>query len=137
MQVHVKAFGELSPAELYAILRLRVSVFMLEQNCLYPDLDGLDPQALHVWLSEDGELAAYLRVLPRGVRTEDVMIGRVIAVKRGCGLDAQVMREGIRAARERFRAGRIWKRRSMPRAFTRSWAFAASRSPSTRTASPM
>ena len=107
MQVHVKAFGELSPAELYAILRLRVSVFMLEQNCLYPDLDGLDPQALHVWLEEDGELAAYLRVLDRGVRTEDVMIGRVIAVKRGCGLGARVMREGILTARERFGAGRI------------------------------
>ena len=107
MQVYVKAFEELSPAELYAILRLRVEVFMLEQKCLYPDLDGLDRQALHVWLSEDGELAAYLRVLPRGVRSEDVMIGRVIAVRRGCGLGAQVMREGIRAARERLGADRI------------------------------
>ena len=108
MQVYVKAFEELSPAELYAILRLRVEVFMLEQKCLYPDLDGLDRQALHVWLSEDGELAAYLRVLPRGVRSEDVMIGRVIAVRRGCGLGARVMREGIRAARERFGADRIY-----------------------------
>ena len=80
---------------------------MLEQKCLYPDLDGLDRQALHVWLSEDGELAAYLRLLPRGVRSEDVMIGRVIAVRRGCGLGAQVMREGIRAARERLGAERI------------------------------
>ena len=107
MQVYVKAFEELSPAELYAILRLRVEVFMLEQKCLYPDLDGLDRQALHVWLSEDGELAAYLRVLPRGVRSEDVMIGRVIAVRRGCGLGAQVMREGIRAAQEKLGADRI------------------------------
>ena len=107
MQVYVKAFEELSPAELYAILRLRVEAFMLEQKCLYPDLDGLDRQALHVWLSEDGELAAYLRLLPRGVRSEDVMIGRVIAVRRGCGLGAQVMREGIRAARERLGADRI------------------------------
>ena len=111
MQVHVKAFGELSPAELYAILRLRVSVFMLEQNCLYPDLDGLDPQALHVWLEEDGELAAYLRVLDRGVRTEDVMIGRVIAVKRGCGLGARVMRDGI------------VKRKRMPCRFGRALCF--------------
>ena len=107
MQVYVKAFEELSPAELYAILRLRVEVFMLEQKCLYPDLDGLDRQALHVWLSEDGELAAYLRLLPRGVRSENVMIGRVIAVRRGCGLGARVMREGIRAAREKLGAGRI------------------------------
>ena len=107
MQVYVKAFEELSPAELYAILRLRVEVFMLEQKCLYPDLDGLDRQALHVWLSEDWELAAYLRLLPRGVRSENVMIGRVIAVRRGCGLGARVMREGIRAAREKLGAGRI------------------------------
>ena len=108
MEQHVKRFDELSPAELYALLRLRVEVFMLEQRCLYPELDGLDAAALHVWLSDGAGIAACLRVLDRGVRCEYVTIGRVIAVRRRRGLGTQVMREGIRAAREHFGNGPIY-----------------------------
>ena len=108
MELHVKRFDELSAAELYAILRLRMEVFMLEQRCLYPELDGLDRDALHVWLSDDGGVAAYLRILDRGVRGDHVMIGRVIAARRRLGLGTQVMREGIRAARELFGADTIY-----------------------------
>ena len=108
MKVRIKRFDELSPAELYAILKLRFDVFILEQRCFYPELDGNDPDALHVWL-EDGEgIAAYVRILDRGVRSEHVTITRVIAARRGCGLGTRVMREGIRAARERFHAGPIY-----------------------------
>ena len=108
MELHVKRFDELSAAELYAILRLRMEVFMLEQRCLYPELDGLDRDALHVWLSDDGGVAAYLRILDRGVRGDHVTIGRVIAARRRLGLGTQVMREGIRAARELFGADTIY-----------------------------
>ena len=108
MELHIKRFDELSPAELYAILKLRFDVFILEQRCFYPELDDCDQGALHVWL-EDGEgIAAYLRVMDRGVRSEHVTIGRVIAARRGCGLGARVMKEGIRAARERFGADAIY-----------------------------
>ena len=108
MKVQVRRFDELSTTELYAILKLRFDIFILEQRCLYPELDDCDQKALHVWL-EDGEgIAAYLRVMDRGVRSEYVMIGRVIAARRGCGLGARVMREGIRAAREHFGAEKIY-----------------------------
>ena len=108
MELHVKRFDELGPAELYAILKLRVDVFMLEQRCLYEELDGCDRDALHVWLSDEDGIAAYLRVLDRGVRSGYVTIGRVIAARRRRGLGTRVMREGIRAARERFGAGPIY-----------------------------
>lgn len=108
MELHVKRFDELSAAELYAILKLRVEVFMLEQRCLYPELDGLDRDALHVWLSDADGVAAYLRILDRGVRSDFVTIGRVIAARRRCGLGTAVMREGIRAARERFGGGPVY-----------------------------
>ena len=108
MELHVKRFDELSAAELYAILKLRMEVFMLEQRCLYPELDGLDRDALHVWLSDADSVAAYLRILDRGVLGDHVTIGRVIAVRRRRGLGTAVMREGIRAARERFGGGPVY-----------------------------
>ncbi len=108
MKLHVRRFEELSSAELYAILKLRMEVFMLEQRCLYPELDGLDADALHVWLSDEDGIAAYLRILDRGVRSSFVTIGRVIAVRRHSGLGTRVMREGIRAAQEHFGSGAIY-----------------------------
>ena len=108
MELRIKRFDELSPAELYAILKLRFDVFILEQRCFYNELDGCDRDALHVWI-EDGEgIAAYLRVMERGVRSEYVTIGRVIAVRRREGLGTRVMKEGIRAAREYFGADKIY-----------------------------
>ena len=64
----VKHFSELTTEELYAILRLRVSVFVVEQNCPYMELDNLDQDAVHVWLQDENGLEAYLRVLDRGSR---------------------------------------------------------------------
>ena len=81
-------FAELDPAELYEILRLRVDVFVVEQDCPYPELDGRDtePDTVHLWYQRDGRVAAYLRVLaePDGL----ARIGRVCtaADERGAGL---------------------------------------------------
>ena len=79
MKLFVKTYRELTRDELYAILELRVSVFVVEQNCAYQELDGCDPEALHVWLEDEEGIAAYLRILDRGVKSEYVTIGRVIA----------------------------------------------------------
>ena len=108
MTLQIKRFHELTTEELYAILRLRVSVFVVEQNCPYMELDDLDREALHVWLEDEDGIEAYLRILNRGVESEHVAIGRVIAVKRRCGLGTQILAEGIRAAREGFGADRIY-----------------------------
>jgi ElaA protein len=89
-------FAELTPFELYGLCRLRVDVFVVEQECPYPELDGRDaePTTVHVWLEEDGAVLATIRVLDDG---ETRAIGRVAtaASARGRGLAARLMEEGI------------------------------------------
>ncbi len=108
MKLQTKHFKDLTTEELYALLRLRVSVFVVEQNCPYMELDNLDQEALHVWLEDEDGIAAYLRVLDRGAESEYVSIGRVISVKRRCGLGTRVLTEGIKTAMEIFDADKIY-----------------------------
>ena len=103
-----KKFCELTTDELYRILRLRVSVFVVEQDCAYMELDDLDQDAIHVWLEDESGIEAYLRVMDKGVENECASIGRVIAVKRHCGLGSQILSEGIRAAKDYFHADSIY-----------------------------
>ena len=90
-------FAELTPAELYGLLRLRVDVFVVEQACPYPELDGRDtePGTVHLWYADEaGTALATIRVLENG---EDRAIGRVAtaATARGRGLSAALIRRGI------------------------------------------
>lgn len=97
MDTVFKHFDDLSLAELYAILKLRSEVFVVEQNCVYQDLDGKDLTAHHLYLSDGGRMLAYLRVLAPGVSFPEASLGRVITAERGKGYGALIMREGIRA----------------------------------------
>ena len=108
MECFVKRFHELTVDELYDLLKLRTDVFVVEQKCPYPELDGLDRGAVHVWLSDEGGVAACLRVMDRGAESQYVSIGRVVAARRRQGLGTRVLREGIRAAREYFGAEHIY-----------------------------
>lgn len=108
MKVWVKRYSELTKDELYALARLRIAVFVVEQNCPYMELDDLDQDAIHVWMEDEDGIEAYLRVMDRGVKSEHVSIGRVIAVKRRRGIGTQVLSEGIRAAKEYFAADQIY-----------------------------
>lgn len=108
METVIKRFAELTTDELYDILRLRAEVFVVEQNCVYQDLDGRDQAAVHVWVRGETGILAYLRVMDRGVTQEYTAIGRVIAVRRRQGLGTRALREGIRVAREHFGADRIY-----------------------------
>ena len=74
----LKAFAELNPFELYQILRLRSEVFVVEQNCIFLDADDLDAQSLHLQGRSDGELIAYVRILPPGLCYAEPSIGRVV-----------------------------------------------------------
>jgi len=90
-------FAELTPAELYGLLRLRVDGFVVEQNCPYPELDGRDaePGTVHLWFADDeGAVLATIRVLENGA---DRAIGRVATAvsARGRGLSAELIRRGI------------------------------------------
>lgn len=103
MNLYIKHFNELTTMELYKILRARAEIFVVEQDCPYQDLDNKDLNAWHVWFEDEDGVAAYCRVLDKGVSYEgEGSIGRVITVKRGTGLGYKVMMEGIRVAEEKF-----------------------------------
>ena len=104
MQLLVKHFTELTTKELYAILRARQDVFVVEQNCPFPEIDGKDLDAYHLWFEENGEILAYARVLDRGVSFETPAVGRVISIRRRDGLGSRILSEGIRIAREKYSA---------------------------------
>ena len=107
MELHVKMYEELTADELYEILKLRASVFVVDQNCAYLDVDGRDKKACHVFYTDEKGIKSYLRVLDKGVFFNEVCIGRVISVKRRCGYGTMVLKEGIKAAKEKFGAEKV------------------------------
>lgn len=74
----IKRFNELSTAELYQILQLRSEVFVVEQNCVYQDIDGKDQKAIHVIGEFEGQTVAYCRIFDKGDYFDQASIGRVI-----------------------------------------------------------
>lgn len=107
MELFIRKFSDLTVTELYEIYQLREAVFIVEQQCVYQDVDEYDPLAVHVFLKEDGEIQAYLRVLPRNTKLDGVSLGRIIAKKRLSGLGRRIVAEGIKVAREYFGADTI------------------------------
>ena len=107
METIVKKFEELTVEELYEILRLRAEVFVVEQNCAYQDLDEIDKKAYHVYLKGEDEILAYLRVIDKGDRLDEVSLGRVISLKRRMGYGTAVMKAGVAVAKEKFGAKKI------------------------------
>ena len=109
-------FESIPREDLYEVLRQRQAVFVLEQQCLYPDLDGFDQAAHHLmaWHTVDGkrELAAYLRCIAPGIKYPEMSLGRVLTAPaaRGTGIGRQLLEQGIRHAEalhpgHRFRIG--------------------------------
>lgn len=102
--LHKKSFHELTIDELYELLRVRSEVFVVEQNCVYQDLDGDDQQAIHLWLTVDNKTVAMARVCPAGTHMQNISIGRVITTDRGKGYGKQIMLHAIDVAKEHFNA---------------------------------
>lgn len=96
-------FHDLTVDQLYAILRARSAVFVVEQNCPYLDMDDADQSALHLiaW-AEDQKVAAYLRIVPPGVKYAEASLGRVITsdFARGTGIGKSLLNRGIAACKE-------------------------------------
>jgi ElaA protein len=93
-----QAFNELSIHELYSYLQLRVDVFVVEQNCPFPEIDGYDQESFHLAYMVENEPLAYARILPSGVKYHRISIGRVIVKKehRGKGLANELMDECLK-----------------------------------------
>ncbi|MCF6137708.1 GNAT family N-acetyltransferase [Pseudalkalibacillus berkeleyi] len=92
-----KTFQELTKGELYTILQKRVEIFVVEQECPYPEVDGRDEECLHIWSEINGEMAAYCRIVPPLEGDDDYSIGRVLIAKphRGRGIAREMMNVAI------------------------------------------
>lgn len=93
MKFETKSFPQLTVSELYDILQLRSEIFVVEQNCVYNDLDGLDKDAVHLFCKKEGSIIAYARLLKPGTRFADYSIGRVVVKEseRRTGLGIELM----------------------------------------------
>ncbi|MDX1572729.1 MAG: GNAT family N-acetyltransferase [Methylophaga sp.] len=94
----------LTALELYEIIKVRESVFVVEQNCPYQETDELDPHAWHLSVIVNGEMAAYARVVDPGIKNNQPSIGRVLTLKkfRGQQIGRQLMIEAIKFAGQKY-----------------------------------
>ncbi|MGJ7911507.1 GNAT family N-acetyltransferase [Neobacillus sp. LXY-1] len=97
MSWNLKKFNELTNIELYNLLKERTLVFVVEQNCPYLEVDGKDPFSYHLFKEDNGEIIAYLRIVPAGVSYREISIGRVFVKKeyRGQGIAEELLRKGL------------------------------------------
>ena len=101
----LKEFTELTVLELHDIFKLRTDIFVVEQNCPYPEVDGKDLRSLHLMYEENGELIAYARLLPPGVSYDDeASIGRVVVATshRKTGLGYALLEQAVKASFEKY-----------------------------------
>ena len=98
MKWHYKKFDELTTEELYEILRLRVLVFVIEQNCPYDECDKKDYNTIHLFATDNNTITAYARILPSGISFKESSIGRVVVNSkyRGKGLAKDVMNRAVK-----------------------------------------
>ena len=104
LSIVVKSFEELSKLELYKILRLRAEVFIVEQNCVYQDIDNKDQKALHVMLLKDETIIGYTRIFGPGDYFNEASIGRVVISEkeRHNNYGSDLMKASINIVRNRL-----------------------------------
>ena len=92
-----KPFNQLTPQEIYAVLRLRNEVFVVEQNCVFQDADNKDQHCYHLLLYRQAELVAYARLVPSGVTFTEISIGRIVTspAVRGTGVGKVLMEHAL------------------------------------------
>ena len=108
MNLVTKYFHELTTTELYELLKSRAEIFVVEQNCIYQDLDDKDYHSLHIFYEENGKIVAYLRAFEKDTTTRTVQIGRVLTLNHGIGLGGQLLKEGITQIREKLNPSTIY-----------------------------
>lgn len=108
MEIVLKTFKDLNTTELYNLLQLRAEVFVVEQDCVYQDLDGKDKKSWHVLGFESDDLIAYTRIFAPGDYFEEASIGRVVVSPnyRGNSYGKEIMNASIKAVEDLFGSGR-------------------------------
>lgn len=107
MDFIIKDFASLTVNELFEIYKLRQSVFIVEQNCPYNDIDNVDKKSIHLLMIEENNLIGYLRIVPKGEKFKEVSIGRVISAKRGRGNGFILLNKGIEVAKNIYKPKEI------------------------------
>lgn len=101
-----KQFSELLVDELHAILKLRQDVFIIEQQCIYPDIDEVDVLATHLFARAkvNGPICAYLRIIAPGIKFDEATIGRVLTheSERGTGLGRALMQQALKIMADQY-----------------------------------
>tara|TARA_A100001388_G_C28684301_1_gene457955 strand:- start:88 stop:531 length:444 start_codon:yes stop_codon:yes gene_type:complete len=109
MKTFIKNFQDLSNTEIYQILRLRSEVFVVEQECIYQDIDNKDKKAVHIFLKEKNEIIAYSRVFKEKEYFENPSIGRVVVAnkRRMYGVGKKIMNISINYIKQNIKAKSI------------------------------
>ena len=109
LQLETKTFQELTISELYQILQLRSEVFVVEQNCVYQDIDGKDEKALHILGKKEGKIVAYIRCFAPKIYFEEAAIGRVVVkeTERKFGYGHQILKASIEEIQQRYQTTTI------------------------------
>ncbi|WP_299431100.1 GNAT family N-acetyltransferase [uncultured Maribacter sp.] len=109
LHIEIKTFKDLNTEELYKILQLRSEVFVVEQDCVYQDVDSKDQKALHVIGFKNDEVVAYTRIFKSGEYFKDASIGRVVVKEseRKYGYGKVIMEASIKAVEENLKETKI------------------------------
>ena len=109
MQFKAKFFDELSTKELYEIIKARMEIFVVEQDCKYQDMDDVDFRALHIFYEdENGRVTAYLRAFRLDDDPKTVRIGRVLTLEHGRGLGGKLLKTALETIKEKFQPEKIY-----------------------------
>lgn len=105
----IKSFEDLDTVELYAILKVRQEVFIVEQTCYYLDADGFDEMAVHIWAEQNGVVVAYCRIFKPGIKYVESSVGRVLTHPeyRRLKLGKKLMIIALETIEKRFQTGSV------------------------------
>ncbi|EDM45318.1 GCN5-related N-acetyltransferase [unidentified eubacterium SCB49] len=109
MKITIKKFKDFTVNELYDVLQLRSEVFVVEQDCVYQDIDSKDQNALHIIGKKEGKVVAYTRCFKPGYYFEEAAIGRVVVTmdQRKYGYGHDIMKASINAIKKEFETEKI------------------------------
>ncbi len=106
LKLYIKRFDQLNVNELYEILKLRQDIFILEQQCLYSDIDFIDEKSLHIYYQEKGKIIAYLRMFEKDTNT--CQLGRIISLNRRQGFGTSLINETLQLLKQEKKYEKVY-----------------------------